>query len=137
MQSYELRIKNEKAILTYHLYFCCRNAAGAASQINKDHRAGARLSAHGAPDRMAQAVDQERAIGKLAALTGLQRLAVPKLAGRDLRAKDVPKAPLKPSSTLPNSAEARRPLGSTVIDMTRFCMARRSASGASTTKIAH
>ncbi len=39
---------------------------------------------------------QERAIGKLAALTGLQRLAVPKLAGRDLRAKDVPKASLKP-----------------------------------------
>lgn len=39
---------------------------------------------------------QERAIVRLARLGGIGRLAVPKLAGRDLRARDLPKAPLKP-----------------------------------------
>lgn len=39
---------------------------------------------------------QERAIVSLARIGGLGRLAVPKLAGRDLRARDLPKAPLKP-----------------------------------------
>ncbi len=39
---------------------------------------------------------QERAIVKLSQVMGLRQLAVPKLAGRDLRATDVPKAPLRP-----------------------------------------
>lgn len=39
---------------------------------------------------------QEKAIVKLSQVSGLRKLAVPKLAGRDLRARDVPKAPLRP-----------------------------------------
>lgn len=39
---------------------------------------------------------QERAIVRMARLRGLQRLAVPKLAGRDVKARDLPKAPLRP-----------------------------------------
>ena len=39
---------------------------------------------------------QEKAIVRLAGSAGLRGLAVPKLAGRDLRAKDLPKAPLRP-----------------------------------------
>jgi len=39
---------------------------------------------------------QERAIIRMARHSGLQRLAVPKLAGRDVKARDLPKAPLRP-----------------------------------------
>jgi len=39
---------------------------------------------------------QQRAIVRLSQLAGLRRLAVPKLAGRDVRAKDLPKEPLRP-----------------------------------------
>lgn len=39
---------------------------------------------------------QQRAIVRMSQLAGLRQLAVPKLAGRDVRANDLPKEPLRP-----------------------------------------